>query len=109
RLNAERLDILTEHSHIGVIRVTPEERAAFRERSLPDGGAVGVMVGDRGEDLLNAFRDLVDEGEPDSAGEPVAPTETNDSIEPGDSPTPGDLDHTDNASDDAAESVTPQE
>lgn len=109
RLNAERLDIITENSDIEVIRLTPEERAAFRERSLPVRDVFVDMVGDRGENLLNALLDLVDEGEPESAGEPVETTETNDSIEPGESPTPGDLDHTDNASDDAAESVTPQE
>ena len=109
RLNAERLDIITENSDIEIIRLTPEERAAFRERSLPVRDVFVDMVGDRGENLLNALLDLVDEGEPESAGEPVETTETNDSIEPGESPTPGDLDHTDNASDDAAESVTPQE
>ncbi|SDS46800.1 TRAP-type C4-dicarboxylate transport system, substrate-binding protein [Halopseudomonas litoralis] len=109
RLNAERLDIITENSDIEIIRLTPEERAAFRERSLPVRDVFVDMVGDRGENLLNALLELVDEGEPESAGEPVETTETNDSIEPGESPTPGDLDHTDNASDDAAESVTPQE
>lgn len=109
RLNTERLDIITENSDIEVIRLTPEERAAFRERSLPVRDVFVDMVGDRGENLLNALLELVEEGVPESAGEPVETTETNDSIEPGESPTPGDMDHTDNASDDAAESVTPQE
>lgn len=109
RLNDERLDIITENSDIEVIRLTPEERAAFRERSLPVRDVFVDMVGDRGENLLNALLELVDEGQPESAGEAVETTETNDSIQPGESPTPGDLDHTDNASDDAAESVTPQE
>ena len=107
RLNDERLDIITENSDIEIIRLTPEERAAFRERSLPVRDVFVDMVGDRGESLLNALLELVDEGQPESVGEPVEPTETNDSIEPGESPTPGDLVHTDNASDDAAEAVTP--
>lgn len=107
RLNTERLNIITENSDIEVIRLTPEERAVFRERSLPVRDVFVDMVGDRGENLLNALLELVEEGAPESADEPVPTTETNDSIAPGESPTQPELDHADNASDDAAESVTP--
>ncbi|TKA90941.1 TRAP transporter substrate-binding protein DctP [Halopseudomonas bauzanensis] len=107
RLNTERLNIITENSDIEVIRLTPEERAVFRERSLPVRDVFVDMVGDRGENLLNALLELVEEGAPESADEPVPTTETNDSIAPGESPTQSELDHADNASDDAAESVTP--
>ena len=107
RLNTERLDTITENSDIEIIRLTPEERAVFRELSLPVRDVFVDMVGDRGESLLKVLLELVEEGAPESASEPVPQTETNDSIESGESPTPGDLDHTDNASDDAAESVTP--
>lgn len=107
RLNTERLDIITENSDIEIIRLTPEEREVFRERSLPVREVFVDMVGDRGESLLNALLELVEEGAPESANEPVEQTETNDSIEAGEPPTTGDLDHSENASDDAAESVTP--
>ena len=107
RLNTERLNIITENSDIEVIHLTPEERAVFRERSLPVRDVFVDMVGDRGEGLLETLVELVDEGAPESADEPVETTETNDSIAPGESPTQPELDHADNATDDAAESVTP--
>ena len=107
RLNTERLNIITENSDIEVIHLTPEERAVFRERSLPVRDVFVDMAGDRGEGLLETLIELVDEGAPESADEPVETTETNDSIAPGESPTQPELDHADNATDDAAESVTP--
>src|SRR5690554_2652892 len=107
RLNAERLNTITENSDIEIIRLTPQERAVFRERSLPVREAFVDMVGDRGESLLNVLLELVEEGAPASADEPVGRTETNASISSGEPPTQPELDHTDNASDDAAESVTP--
>ena len=107
RLNTERLNIITENSDIEVIHLTPEERAVFRERSLPVRDVFVDMVGDRGEGLLETLIELVDEGAPESADEAVETTETNDSIAPGESPTQPELDHADNATDDAAESVTP--
>ena len=107
RLNTERLNIITENSDIEVIRLTPEERAVFRERSLPVRDVFVDMVGDRGGNLLETLVELVGEGAPEAADEPVETTETNDSIPPGESPTQPELDHADNATDDAAESVTP--
>lgn len=107
RLNTERLDIITSNSDIEVIRLTPEERAVFRERSLPVRDVFVDMVGHRGERLLNALLDLIEEGEPELASQPAMHTETGASIPPGETPTPGELDHAENASDAPAESVTP--
>ncbi|QJD57804.1 TRAP transporter substrate-binding protein DctP [Pseudomonas sp. gcc21] len=76
RLNTERLDIITENSDIELIYLTAEERAAFRERSLPVRDVFVDMVGERGETLLNALLEQVgDESQqeqPDAAEEPEA-------------------------------------
>lgn len=109
RLNSERLDIITTNSDIEIIRLTPEERAVFRERSLPVRDVFVEMVGDRGENLLSTLLELVEEGAPETAAESAPVTDTNDSISPGESPTQPELDHTDNASDDAAEARTRQQ
>lgn len=105
RLNAERLDTITQNSDIEVIQLTDEERAAFRERSLPVREVFVDMVGERGERLLNTLLELVDEGPSAEAVEPVTETDTNQSIEPGSSPVPAEQDHAENIRDEAAESV----
>lgn len=72
RLNSERLDIITENSDIELIYLTAEERAAFRERSLPVRDTFINMVGDRGENLLNALLEQVEEepqAEPRATGQ----------------------------------------
>lgn len=107
RLNSGRLDIITSNSDIEVIRLTPEERAVFRERSMPVRDVFVDMVGSRGERLLTALLELVEEGEPELANQAVPHTDTSGSISPGETPTPGEQDHAENASDAAAESVTP--
>ena len=107
RLNSERLEIITGNSDIEVIRLTPQERAVFRERSLPVRDVFVDMVGSRGERLLNALLELIEEGEPALASQPAVQTETGASISPGETPTAGELDHAENASDTPAESVTP--
>lgn len=107
RLNTERLDIITSNSDIEVMRLTPEERTVFRERSLPVREVFVDMVGSRGESLLTALLDLIEEGEPELASQSVPRTETGGSISPGETPTPGELDHAENPSDTPAESVTP--
>lgn len=61
RLNTERMDIITQNSDIEVIRLTPEERAVFHERSLPVREVFVDMVGARGERLLNTLLDMVEE------------------------------------------------
>jgi TRAP-type C4-dicarboxylate transport system substrate-binding protein len=63
RLNEERLDIITENSDIELIYLTPEERAAFRELSLPVRDTFAEMVGERGARLMTVLIDLVDEAE----------------------------------------------
>lgn len=107
RLNSERLDIITSNSDIEVIRLTPEERAVFRERSMPVRDVFVDMVGSRGGRLLTALLELVEEGEPELANQAVPHTDTSGGISPGETPTPGEQDHAENASDAAAESVTP--
>lgn len=107
RLNAERLDTITQRSDIEIIRLDAQERAAFRELSLPVREVFVDMVGDRGERLLNALLEQVDEGAPAMAAEPVPHTETNEAIEAGSSPVPSEQDQADNVRDEAAESVTP--
>ena len=107
RLNSERLDIITSNSDIEVIRLTPEERAVFRERSMSVRDVFVDMVGSRGGRLLTALLELVEEGEPELANQAVPHTDTSGGISPGETPTPGEQDHAENASDAAAESVTP--
>lgn len=107
RLNSERLDIITSNSDIEVIRLTPEERAVFRERSMPVRDVFVDMVGSRGGRLLTALLELVEEGEPELANQAVPHTDTSGSISPSETPTPAEQDHAENASDAAAESVTP--
>ncbi len=63
RLNEERLDIITENSDIELVYLTPEERAAFRELSLPVRDTFAEMVGERGARLMTVLIDLVDEAE----------------------------------------------
>ncbi|WP_185266200.1 TRAP transporter substrate-binding protein [Halopseudomonas xiamenensis] len=106
RLNSERLDIITENSDIEIIYLTPEERAVFRERSLPVRDVFVDIVGTRGEKLLDVLLEQVGEGVSVAASEPVMVTETNDSIDSGESPAQTDLDHADNTNDNTAESVT---
>ncbi|HDZ57609.1 MAG TPA: C4-dicarboxylate ABC transporter substrate-binding protein [Pseudomonas xinjiangensis] len=62
RLNTERLDIITENSDIELIYLTPEERQAFRELSLPVRDTFVEMVGERGQPLLDALLEQVGEG-----------------------------------------------
>ncbi|GGC88859.1 TRAP transporter substrate-binding protein DctP [Halopseudomonas salina] len=61
RLNEERLEIITENSDIELVYLTPEEREAFRELSLPVRDTFAEMVGERGTRLMNVLIDLVDE------------------------------------------------
>lgn len=78
RLNEERLEIITENSDIELVYLTPEERAAFRELSLPVRDTFVEMVGERGENLMNVLIAKVEEveaaagqeGEADMAAEP---------------------------------------
>lgn len=67
RLNSERLETIKQNSDITVIELTEEERAAFRELSLPVRDTFVEMVGDRGQTLLQALLDQV-EAQP-AAGE----------------------------------------
>lgn len=107
RLNTERLEVITSNSDIEVIRLTPQERAVFRERSLAVRDVFVDRVGSRGERLLDTLLELVEEGEPELASQPATRTVTGGSISPGQTPTAGELDHAENASDTPAESVTP--
>ncbi|MGB3597455.1 TRAP transporter substrate-binding protein DctP [Pseudomonas neustonica] len=68
RLNTERLDIITENSDIELVYLTPEERAVFRERSLPVRDVFSEMVGERGTRLMNALLEQVEKAEADKAG-----------------------------------------
>ncbi|QIB51737.1 TRAP transporter substrate-binding protein DctP [Pseudomonas sp. OIL-1] len=84
RLNTERLDIITENSDIELIYLTAEERAAFRERSLPVRDVFVEMVGERGETLLNALLEQV--GEEPQDEQPEAAQEPEPEAEAGDQP-----------------------
>ncbi|WP_150303402.1 TRAP transporter substrate-binding protein DctP [Pseudomonas saliphila] len=79
RLNTERLDIITENSDIELIYLTAEERAAFRERSLPVRDVFVEMVGERGESLLNALLEQAGEEpqdeQPEETDEPESDAE----------------------------------
>lgn len=68
RLNTERLDIITENSDIKLVYLTPEERAAFRELSLPVRDVFSEMVGERGTRLMNALLEQVEKAEAGKAG-----------------------------------------
>jgi TRAP-type C4-dicarboxylate transport system substrate-binding protein len=70
RLNEDRLKIITENSDIELVYLTPEEREAFRELSLPVRDTFAEMVGERGARLMTVLIDLVDEAETEA--EPVA-------------------------------------
>ncbi|MBL4835437.1 MAG: TRAP transporter substrate-binding protein DctP [Pseudomonas sp.] len=61
RLNEERLEIITENSDIELVYLTPEEREAFRELSLPVRDTFAEMVGERGTRLMTVLIDLVEE------------------------------------------------
>ncbi len=73
RLNNERLEIITENSDIELVYLTPEERNAFRELSLPVRDVFVEMVGSRGESLLEVLLEKV--GEQDNDGQPTQPTD----------------------------------
>lgn len=78
RLNAERLEIITENSDIELVYLTPQERNAFRELSLPVRDVFVDMVGSRGETLLQVLLDAVGEddgAEADSEAEQQEPAE----------------------------------
>lgn len=85
RLNAERLDIIKENSEIEIIQLTPDERAAFRELSIPVREVFVEIAGERGERLLEALLEQVGEAseadaepdaEPQNATEPETETDT---------------------------------
>jgi TRAP-type C4-dicarboxylate transport system substrate-binding protein len=61
RLNAERLEIITENSDIELVYLTADERNAFRELSTPIRDVFVEMVGGRGETLLEALLEQVEE------------------------------------------------
>lgn len=63
RLNEERLKIITENSDIELVYLTPAERQAFRDLSLPVRDTFVEMVGERGERLMTVLIDLVEEAE----------------------------------------------
>lgn len=67
RLNTERLDIITEKSDIELIYLTPEERNAFRDLSVPVRATFAEMVGERGERLMNALIEQVETAQKDDA------------------------------------------
>ncbi len=60
RLNEERLKTITENSDIELVYLTPEERQAFRDLSLPVRDTFAEMVGERGERLMNVLIEQVD-------------------------------------------------
>ncbi len=70
RLNTERLDIITENSDIELVYLTPEERDAFRELSMPVRDTFAEMVGERGERLMNALIEQVEAAQPDGETQP---------------------------------------
>jgi len=72
RLNTERLDIITENSDIELVYLTPEEREAFRELSMPIRDTFVEMVGERGERLMNALLEQVDAAQGDTAADTTA-------------------------------------
>ena len=72
RLNTERLDIITENSDIELVYLTPEEREAFRELSMPIRDTFVEMVGERGERLMNALLEQVDAAQGDTATDTTA-------------------------------------
>lgn len=72
RLNDERLEIITENSDIELVYLTPEERQAFRELSLPVRDTFAEMVGERGTRLMNVLIEQVEEAEGEDVGEEMA-------------------------------------
>lgn len=64
RLNTERLDIITENSNIELVYLSPQERDAFRELSVPVRDTFVEMVGERGERLMNALIEQVEAASP---------------------------------------------
>jgi len=54
-LNARRLDAIREAGGTEILRLTAEERAAFRERSLPVRETYRGQTGERGAELLELF------------------------------------------------------
>ncbi|MEH6566991.1 MAG: TRAP transporter substrate-binding protein DctP [Halopseudomonas sp.] len=76
RLNTERLDIITENSDIELIYLTPEERDAFRERSLPVRDVFSEMVGERGTRLMNTLIEQVENADVPDAAPEQSDTET---------------------------------
>lgn len=69
RLNSERLDIITENSDIELVYLTPQERDAFRELSMPVRDTFVEMVGERGERLMNTLIELVEAAQGGNAAE----------------------------------------
>lgn len=63
RLNAERLETITENSDIQLVYLTGEEREAFRELSVPVRDVFVDMVGSRGETLLEVLLEKVEEAQ----------------------------------------------
>ncbi len=61
-LNTERLDTITENSDIEVIQLEPEERAEFRELSMPVRDTFRDMTGETGSELLDLLLAEVEEG-----------------------------------------------
>jgi TRAP-type C4-dicarboxylate transport system substrate-binding protein len=77
RLNEERLDTITENSDIELVYLTPEERQAFRDLSLPVRDTFAEMVGERGTRLMNVLIEQVEEADAgDSAALAAAEPET---------------------------------
>lgn len=63
-LNDKRLEIIKEKKPgINIVELTAEERAAFREASLPVRDVFGEVVGDRGAQLLDMLLKQVEEAE----------------------------------------------
>ncbi len=62
-LNTERLDTMQEESDIEVIRLSAEERDAFRELSMPVRDVFREMTGETGSELLDVLLEEVEEAE----------------------------------------------
>ena len=103
--NAEWLEAIGQSDDVEIIHLTAEQRAAFQDHGLPMREWLMDSAGARGGRLLTLLQQHMEEGLAEQ--EPIAPTDTTHSIETRTSPVTGEGDQTRNASDDAAESVTP--
>lgn len=104
---AQSLEELERSGDTQVIRLSPEQQSAFRDAGLPVREWFVDQAGPRGARLLTLLQQYMEEGASAEAQQPVTPTDTTHSLETRTSPVTGEPDQRKNASDDAAESVTP--